>query len=212
MSYILDALRKAEADRKLGETAGLHDPTPMAATDGPAGQSGLHRWLPGVAIGLLLGLTGTLAWMLMTGDNEASLPAPANNTAAGTAATDAMVQTQPTPERPANRANGDEPVVQLPRVAASPAQPQPTSTSSQLHSPTADGPPARKLTPELRASLPPLAVGGAMYSDAPASRMVVINGQLYREGDTVAPGLTLEKIQLKSAILRHQGQRYILDY
>lgn len=207
MSYILEALRKAEADRKLGETAGVHDPAPVASADSPSQHASLQRWLPGVAVGLLLGLTGTLAWMLM-GDSDdkapPTLPPP-----------DPVPLVTATPEM--NRAVvTDDAVVQLPRATPSPnrgkaAASNSSATANPLTAPSEEIPP-KKLTPDVRASLPPLAVGGAMYSDVPASRMVVINGQLYREGDTVAPGITLELIQLKSAILRHQGQRYILDY
>jgi general secretion pathway protein B len=41
---------------------------------------------------------------------------------------------------------------------------------------------------------------------------VVINGQLFREGDAISPDLTLETIRLKSAVIRYRGQRYVLDY
>lgn len=211
MSYILDALRKAEADRKLGETAGVHDPAPVAAADLAVGSAGLHRWLPGVAVGLLLGLTGTLAWMLMSGSDDtppsatAQAPAPGHDLPA-------MTQVQQQTAAPSTLSTGDDTVVQLPRPASPPAQPKSTVSAVNPLTQSATEASPRKLTPELRANLPPLAVGGAMYSEVAASRMVVINGQLYREGDTVAPGVTLEQIQLKSAILRHQGQRYQLDY
>jgi general secretion pathway protein B len=97
-----------------------------------------------------------------------------------------------------------------PAPVASPPPNEPASPKGQAVSPLTDG--AIRLTPELRASLPPLAVGGAMYSDTPASRMMVINGQLFHEGDTVASEVTLEAVQLKSAIIRYRGQRYVLDY
>jgi len=207
MSYILDALRKAEADRKLGETAGVHDPAPVASSDSPSQHAGMQRWLPGVAVGLLLGLTGTLAWMLMGGSDDtahSTLPQP-----------DPAPLVTATPEM-GGAGVTDEAVVQLPRATPSPNRAKAAASTSSasanaLEAPSQETAP-KKLTPEVRATLPPLAVGGAMYSDIPASRMVVINGQLYREGDTVAPGITLELIQLKSAILRHQGQRYILDF
>lgn len=207
MSYILDALRKAEADRKLGETAGVHDPAPVANADSTSQHTSLQRWLPGIAVGLLLGLTGTLAWMLLGGsDDKATSTLPQPEPAPSASATPEMNQAGTT----------DDAVVQLPRATPSPnrakAAVSTSSASANAMAAPAQEPAPKKLTQEVRATLPPLAVGGAMYSDVPASRMVVINGQLYREGDTVAPGITLELIQLKSAILRHQGQRYILDY
>jgi general secretion pathway protein B len=57
-----------------------------------------------------------------------------------------------------------------------------------------------------------LTVGGAMYSQTPANRMLIINGQVVREGDTIAPGLVLEQIKLKSAVLKVKGLRYGISY
>jgi general secretion pathway protein B len=54
--------------------------------------------------------------------------------------------------------------------------------------------------------------GGAMHSDNAASRMLVINNNVYREGAEPAPGLVLEEIRLKSAVFRFQGQRFSVNY
>ena len=42
--------------------------------------------------------------------------------------------------------------------------------------------------------------------------MLIVNGQLFHEGDTLAPGLTLEQIRLKSAVLKLKGYRVGIDY
>ena len=57
-----------------------------------------------------------------------------------------------------------------------------------------------------------LAVSGSRYSDNPGSRIVFLNGQVFREGDQPAPGVTIERIGLKSVILVGRGQRYELKY
>ena len=69
-----------------------------------------------------------------------------------------------------------------------------------------------ELPEDVRAGLPALTVGGAMYSQTAANRMLIINGQVVREGDTLAPGLVLEQIKLKSAVLRVKGLRYGISY
>ena len=51
-----------------------------------------------------------------------------------------------------------------------------------------------------------------MYSDNPGSRMLVINTQLFHEGDKLGPDLTLEEIKLKSAVLRYKTWRYSVTY
>jgi general secretion pathway protein B len=72
--------------------------------------------------------------------------------------------------------------------------------------------PLSALPDALRRSLPPLVFGGAMHSDNAASRMLVINNNVYREGDEPATGLVLEQILLKSAVFRYQGQRFSVNY
>lgn len=69
-----------------------------------------------------------------------------------------------------------------------------------------------ELPADIRQQLPTLAVGGAMYSPTPSNRMLILNGQLYHEGEQPAPGLTLESIQLRSAVLSFKGQRYEISY
>ena len=64
----------------------------------------------------------------------------------------------------------------------------------------------------IRREQPELTVGGAMYSADAASRMLIVNGQVLREGDAISPDLVLEKINLKSAVLAYKGQRYTIRY
>jgi general secretion pathway protein B len=64
----------------------------------------------------------------------------------------------------------------------------------------------------LRAQMPRLAVGGAIYSDTPSGRMLILNGQVYHEGDHPAPDTLLEQIRLKSAVLNYRGMRYEITY
>lgn len=63
------------------------------------------------------------------------------------------------------------------------------------------------LPPAQRAELPQMQVGGAIYSDQPGSRFVVINGLVVREGETAAPGVVLERIGPKSAVIRWREMR-----
>jgi general secretion pathway protein B len=69
-----------------------------------------------------------------------------------------------------------------------------------------------ELPDDIRRQLPALAVAGATYSESPASRMLLINGQLYHEGDKLAPELTLQQIQLRRAVLSFRGYRYSVSY
>jgi general secretion pathway protein B len=64
-----------------------------------------------------------------------------------------------------------------------------------------------QLGADLRRELPPLALGGAIWSDNAASRFLIVNGQVLREGDTAAPGVVLERIGPKAAFLRWRDWR-----
>lgn len=69
-----------------------------------------------------------------------------------------------------------------------------------------------QLPEDVKRNLPPLAVGGSMYSPEAAKRMLILNGQLVREGEKVAPDVVLESIRLRSAILRYKEQRFEITY
>ena len=69
-----------------------------------------------------------------------------------------------------------------------------------------------ELPEALRRELPPLAFGGAMDSPQPASRMLIVNGQLLHEGDQPAAGLTLQTIRLRSAVFDYKGTQFEVSY
>ena len=68
------------------------------------------------------------------------------------------------------------------------------------------------LRPDVRAQLPRLSVGGSIYSDAAPARMVILNGQVFHEGDKPAADTVLEQIRPKSAVLNFRGQRYEVPF
>ncbi len=98
-------------------------------------------------------------------------------------------------------------------MAASPTTASPTTASP----PTASLPPAdaasdpvlawSSLPAAARAALPPLAWSGVVYAARADQRLVVVNGQVAREGEQLATGLQLLQIRPKSVLLRWQGQR-----
>lgn len=65
-----------------------------------------------------------------------------------------------------------------------------------------------ELPPDLRRLVPPLAMGGSVYSAQPSARIVIVNGQVFQEGQTLAPDLQLEQIRPKSAVFSIRGQRF----
>ena len=74
----------------------------------------------------------------------------------------------------------------------------------------AAAPALQDLPASFRESAPKLRLEVLLYSDAPAERMVFINGRKYREGDTVEGTAVVETIVRDGAVLSYQGQRYLL--
>ena len=65
-----------------------------------------------------------------------------------------------------------------------------------------------ELPESVRRELPKISYGGGSYSGDKASRMAFLNGQVFHEGDTIAPGLVLKQVKQKGAILAYKGYRF----
>jgi general secretion pathway protein B len=255
MSYILDALRRAEAERERGSVPGLHSQTVPPPLPEPAQRSTLAPWAA-AGLGGAVVLVGATGWFLLRppGDEPAPVradaapiaaqpaappttpiapvaPAPVADVAAATAAAPARSPAPPPATRPAppaavaaTPAPAPTPSPSSPAaVAARPAEPAPVpATPIPPSTPSTPPQPApraearainfEQLPEDVRRALPPLAIGGAIYSDNPTSRMLIVGGQLLHEGDTAAPGVTLEQIKPRSAVLRWKQLRYEITF
>ena len=49
-----------------------------------------------------------------------------------------------------------------------------------------------------------------VYSEVPAERLIFINNQKYVEGSSIDGALRVESINPDSAVLSHQGQRFVI--
>jgi general secretion pathway protein B len=196
MSYILDALRRADAERQQGQVPGLH-----AAPAADAAAATRPAW-PRVA--------GLLLLALLLGGAAAALfwrasPAPAVVAAAVPPPAVPLPSNAPVPLPVVVSAAPVQPAASLP--VAVPVVAPATKPASAAAAPVAVTRLLSSLSPDERRQLPPLAPGGSVWSDSAASRFVILDGQVLREGDTVAPGLVLERIDRKAAVLRWKDQR-----
>lgn len=216
MSYILDALKKAEAQRGNGQVPGLHDQHMPADFGAPPEATGnpLLIWII-MAMGALL--VGVLLWATWQTDEpartEAQAPAVLPPMAPVTS-TPTPVSAAPSPE-PLGRLNPPLQTAPAPTTAANSERQDRQATSRMADSnPDAAEPaePVGKLPESMRGQVPKMNFGGAMHSDNPANRMLIINGQLFHEGDTVSPDLVLQEIQLKSATFRYRGYRHTVQF
>ncbi|WP_197284799.1 general secretion pathway protein GspB [Piscinibacter sakaiensis] len=53
-------------------------------------------------------------------------------------------------------------------------------------------------------------VSGTVYASEPAQRLVIVNGELLREGARIGPDLVVEEIRRKDVVWRYRGQRFSL--
>ena len=68
-----------------------------------------------------------------------------------------------------------------------------------------------ELPSAVRSSLPGFRVSGHAYSPDPGSRVVRINEQILQEGQSLAPGLKVEEITPNGIVLGYQGYRFQID-
>ncbi len=226
MSYILDALRRAEADRQRGAVPGLQDqPQPLPAPAAAPADDPRRTGLWALAGAGLLAAGGAAAWWWLKSPG----PAPVAPVAVMTPAPAVAPTALPAPVAPAPAVVSSMPAVAAAPAPASPAlvlppiPPQPAeppvpakpAPRAAVAVPAAAPPDAvrRQDLPEnVRQQLPALTVAGATYSENPRYRMVIINGQVVQEGDTAAPGVVLETIRQKEVVLRAQGYRFTEKY
>lgn len=223
MSLILDALRKADAERERGSVPSLHaQPVLPRSTEAPLAPRQRPTWV-WTMVGLAAGLTIAAAWVMFGreatptptaahGDATpmSAPPAASGQGAPGGATARAPVAAVPVPAPPAA-----EPAPWPQRDAPRRDAPVPTLTAPSV--PTLTAPsvaPAEsvvsreQLPAHVRAELPAFTIGGSMYSSNPASRSLIVNGQLYRERDRLTADLSLEEIRQKAAIFSFRGHRF----
>ena len=252
MSYILDALKRAESERSRGAVPNIHAQPELAGDGDARGPIARQGVALGVAAAVLL--AAAAAWWGMSADVAPptavvadSMPstAPSGRPVAPPATTASM----PTPALAARLPA--TPVVPLrmapakplaspwlaqkaaPLPASSPARQPPAAVAPSAALARADtAEPAmteptpatgaataseriytlKELPANIRSSLPVLTVGGATYSENAASRMLIVNGNLFHEGDKLTPELTLQQIKLRAAVLSFRGYRYSIGY
>lgn len=238
MSYILDALRRADAERERGRVPGIHAHVQQTAAEeiGPRRVTSPWRWLAaGVGLGLLLVVAG---WWWLGREPEGQPPtayaepppipqAPAVDAPPAQPPAAAAPEPQTAAARPAEPPL--PPIEQRPtsealaaarraatapsRTVAAGAPPTPVAVSTPTapaSAPTTGGRiyARHELPAEIRRELPAVNVGGSIYSPNAANRFVIVNGQVVHEGGQIGPDHVLESIRLKSAVLRFKGYRY----
>jgi general secretion pathway protein B len=177
MSYILDALRKSERERAVGNI-------PTLGTPYVPGVSATRFWLWGTLAAVLIGVAvvgGYLSWQDRA---TTSARAPAKAAAATPAPAAATPAASPVPQQ----------------VTA--AQAQPASAA-----PAAPAAASVKAPPPVEEVVPGLTVNVVAYSEDPARRFVMINLKSYKEGEHTVEGAVVEQITPDGAVVNFKGRR-----
>jgi len=256
MSYILEALKKAQAERQLGNAPTIHAPAPSYAAP-RAGQGAGRRYLIAGAIagvGLLAAVVAL--WPRLAGETTsvlAAASAPAAPTPAATAPAAPVVAGRPAAApvaaAPAPIVAAPAPIVAAPAPAPAPApasapapvasRPRPAPVAPLAEpvpreaerAPAPESAPARvaaspasaptgddalrtlqQLPDALQREIPKVAFGGYIYSPTPGESLLLVDKMLRREGEEVAPGLVLERLTPKAAVMNYRGTRYRASY
>lgn len=219
MSYILDALQRAEAERERerGVVPGLQ--TRLITPAGVADQPGLRSSMrPALAAALALAFAIVLAlslWLWRTpwggvpppvrAPSAAIVPTPLVEGSRTVAAVTAPVlASKPSPSEPAlPRLPESKKVLEIPPAKAVAASAAKVSAGVPL---------LKDLPEELRRQVPALAISGAVYSENPAQRLLLVNGQVLSQGSPAAPDVTLEEIHPTTSEFSFKGTRFRLPH
>ena len=223
MSYILDALKKADAQRVRDPARGIHAQAALAM---PAtGERERRR------IHLLWGATAVLlvaagGWLWVGGKDKGVVPlavnavpaATAPSTAAPSPATTVLPAPVPVPAAlvivpPAPVESRLPTTVTVTRQALPAAAPPATAPSATaLPGPTDRIYKLAELPSDVQQAWPKFAISGGVHSENVAQRMLIVNGQVFNEGSEIAPGVVLEQVRPKTALLKFRGLRISQPY
>jgi general secretion pathway protein B len=224
MSYILDALKKADQERTLGSVPDLETPH-----WGVRRSARNYRWI-WVVGGLLLVNGVLLAFLLGRGKVEDSTPA--STPSAHSASPGPVVPISPVPGAGTTIVTKPRNVIQpapatTPQVrpsvvtqAAAPIsaqEPVPATASVNVTQTV----PARPRQPgvqlwsdlplEFRSTFTLPHIDVHVYAEQPARRFILVDLQKYREGDTLENGGVIEKILPHGLQLYYQGTRFEIE-
>ena len=217
MSYILEALKKAQAERQLGSAPTIHA-LPAEPVSTSEGRARVPMWLAlAVAVLVIFAMAVVVlrpapvaAPVVVTAPVTVVAPAPAP----APVAAPVQVVAAPAIKAPPLPAIVTPPPAPAPTPAPAPvaALPKPQPARMPSTAPE-DSLPAQTSLPEsVQRELPQITFGGYMYSTNPADRLLLIDKVLRHEGEEVAPGLVLEKLLPKAAVMNYRGVRYRVAY
>ena len=229
MSYILDALRKSDQQRRRGAAPTLLAGQVTAVT--PKQPAFLtYGLIAAVLVGAGMVIGWLRPWQAAPGRAEPVAAKPLESTPREPAPAPSEMAPQPKPQLPLRNAAPPAPAARAP-VPTKPQQPARATPETDGEAREADAavpgktaaPPAgaaadaariqtvmsiAELPLSVQQELPAMTISVHAYSGNPRDRMVGINNRMLREGDSVVPDLKLEQITPDGMIFGYKGYSF----
>lgn len=221
MSYILDALKKSDQERKRGDVPGLQTVhIPMATAQAPPW--GLYVFV----VFLLLALAFVIG-MMVVGENTEGMASEQLGSSTQQVNLPPLIA-----EIPESKAAEQKELAQAERRETQlavrverdlkPPQIQKTPEKSVIDKQSrgkakvsvqelSDVLYLHELPDYRQQSIPELVFAGHVYSSTPASRSIIINNSAMSEGDNIMPGLKVELITSNGVVLKFQDTLFKMD-
>lgn len=233
MSYILEALKKSEKERKKEGVPDLqadHSLPPVRRTE----RNPLGKLLIGVGGGLLLTGGGWFWWQGQHKDLSQPLPEKQISSPPSISVSPEISQVPVSSDSaPDSAVLSQEILAKISKevlqavteakaknssvaVAAVVADTEPAPSQERVEEivpedlpPVPDNPETvlpslEELPVELRQKIPKLSFAGHVYADEAEKRLIIINNRIVREGDLVSKGLSLQQITRDGVIIRYE--------
>lgn len=237
MSYILDALKRADAERERGAVPGLHAHQERRSRHaGETPPHGLWKLVIAVLLALLVLALALWFWSYSEGavphsPIQQSAPTPLAPPPPLVTTASVPLEAVPLPSRPSVRAvaapvvPANPPMARASSVAVTVPDPvaRPAIRASRETAPTTglpsvtqasvpgDMPKFSDLPENFRQQIPPLNISGVVYAEATKEWILLVNDRLVTRGSSVTPDLRLEDVDASRAIFSFRGRRFRVD-
>ena len=218
MSYILDALKKSDQERKRGDVPGLQTVhIPMATEQATP-------WVLYAVVALLFVLLAFMVGMMVSDKRQSGpdLSTVADNSSVQVQAPPANKPDRPVQENIVERAKPQKKTVSVAQTAqlAPQNKAEPVNTLPEVRAAVIadvsvqdliEIPYLHELPDYQQQSIPEMNFAGHVYSSSPSNRSIIINNNAMSEGDSIIEGLNVEQITSNGVVFSFQGELFKMD-
>ncbi len=232
MSFILEALKKSDRERKRTQAPDIDNLYSPDVERGKTGGVATSKWQPTrLLVPMTILFTASIFWIGFSVLPGYFTPHPQDKVEIAlqqTSPSVPAVKTTPKhkdaiPDSTREEISADSvetsppaplkiPLAEKPEIAKKvPPAEETAENEEQPHRPEQKKnhyPLLSELSQSFQDELPQLDFAGHVYSDEPSQRLIMINSKIAREGDVVTSKLHLEEITPNGVILRHHSTRF----